>query len=225
MVRYQLVRSVHLEQSSEVLSRRAAVLDLAFQAHPERYKSRKPVLKSPPNEVWINGWSACAMIRRMRLAPRIWTLCLLLPLLAWSLAPEIRPRIRDLGIEPGIFPPGPVNAITDVEGVRVGHRTLIRGESVRTGVTAILPHGGNLFQSKTPAAVYVGNGFGKAAGFLQIQELGTSKRRFDFSKPPCKLSPQPAPLAGPEDRVCGPSSPGWTMPMPGEWIQFKVKGI
>src|SRR5829696_3815277 len=87
-------------------------------------------------------------------------------------SPEVRPRIRDLGVEPGIFTPGPLNAITDVEGVRVGHRTLIRGESVRTGVTAILPHGGNLFQSKTPAAVYVGNGFGKAAGFLQIQELG-----------------------------------------------------
>ncbi len=85
---------------------------------------------------------------------------------------ETRPRLRDLGAEPGIFPTGPLNAITDVEGVRVGHRTLIQGESVRTGVTAILPHGGNLFQSKTPAAVYVGNGFGKAAGFLQIQELG-----------------------------------------------------
>jgi D-aminopeptidase len=89
---------------------------------------------------------------------------------AW--AAETRPRIRDLGVEPGIFPTGPLNAITDVEGVRVGHRTLIRGESVRTGVTAILPHDGNLFQSKTPAAVYVGNGFGKAAGFLQIEELG-----------------------------------------------------
>lgn len=112
----------------------------------------------------------------MRLPARLWTLCLLIPLLAWSLAPslspESRPRIRELGIEPGIFPPGPANAITDVEGVRVGHRTLIRGESVRTGVTAIVPHGGNVFQSKAPAAVYVGNGFGKAAGFLQIQELG-----------------------------------------------------
>jgi D-aminopeptidase len=83
-----------------------------------------------------------------------------------------RPRIRDLGVEPGIFPPGPLNAITDVAGVRVGHQTLIRGESVRTGVTALLPHDGNLFQRKTPAAVYVGNGFGKAAGFLQVQELG-----------------------------------------------------
>jgi D-aminopeptidase len=102
---------------------------------------------------------------------------LFLPVLAILVIPfvlfaEPRPRLRDLGAEPGIFPTGPLNAITDVEGVRVGHRTLIQGESVRTGVTAILPHGGNLFQSKTPAAVYVGNGFGKAAGFLQIQELG-----------------------------------------------------
>src|SRR5215203_7226040 len=99
-------------------------------------------------------------------------LLLFVAVAALAASPEVRPRIRDLGVTPGIFSPGPLNAITDVEGVRVGHRTLIRGESVRTGVTAILPHGGNLFQSKTPAAVYVGNGFGKAAGFLQIQELG-----------------------------------------------------
>ena len=83
-----------------------------------------------------------------------------------------RPRLRDLGARPGILPPGPLNAITDVAGVRVGHRTLIRGEGVRTGVTAILPHGGDLFQRKTPAAVWVINGFGKAAGFLQVEELG-----------------------------------------------------
>ncbi len=95
-----------------------------------------------------------------------------LPSPCWPADAEPRPRIRDLGVEPGILPPGPLNAITDVAGVRVGHRTIVRGESVRTGVTAILPHGGNLFQSKVPAAVYVGNGFGKAAGFLQIQELG-----------------------------------------------------
>ncbi len=86
--------------------------------------------------------------------------------------PEPRPRIRDLGIAPGILPPGPLNAITDVEGVRVGHRTLVRGEDVRTGVTAVLPHGGNLFADKVPAGVHVANGFGKAAGFLQVRELG-----------------------------------------------------
>jgi len=103
--------------------------------------------------------------------------------------PDLRPRIRDLGVEPGILPPGPLDAITDVVGVRVGHQTLIRGESVRTGVTVILPHGGNLFQQKTPAAVYVGNGFGEAAGFLQIQELGTWRRR-SSSPTPCPSAPR-----------------------------------
>ena len=83
-----------------------------------------------------------------------------------------RPRIRDLGVRPGVLTPGKENAITDVAGVRVGHATLVEGDSIRTGVTAILPHAGNLFQSKVPAAVYVGNGFGKAAGFLQVRELG-----------------------------------------------------
>ncbi|HEX7185171.1 MAG TPA: P1 family peptidase [Thermoanaerobaculia bacterium] len=102
----------------------------------------------------------------------LWSVPLFLSWTLWAAGAEPRPRLRDLGAEPGIFPAGPKNAITDVAGVRVGHRTLVRGDSVRTGVTAILPHGGNLFQSKAPAAVYVGNGFGKAAGFLQIQELG-----------------------------------------------------
>lgn len=88
-------------------------------------------------------------------------------------SPERRPRIRELGVEPGVLPPGPLNAVTDVAGVRVGHETVIDGDSVRTGVTAILPHGGNLFQDKVPAAVFVANGFGKAAGFLQVRELGT----------------------------------------------------
>jgi len=85
---------------------------------------------------------------------------------------EERPRIRDLGVSPGVLSPGKWNAITDVAGVRVGHKTLVEGDSIRTGVTAILPHGGNVFQKKVPAAVYVGNGFGKAAGFLQVRELG-----------------------------------------------------
>jgi len=83
-----------------------------------------------------------------------------------------RPRLRDLGVEPGILEPGPLNAITDVEGVTVGHRTLIEGEGIRTGVTAIVPHGGNVFQTKVPAAVFPANAFGKAAGLLQVQELG-----------------------------------------------------
>ncbi len=93
-------------------------------------------------------------------------------LAAAHLAAQDRPRIRDLGIRPGVLPPGKWNAITDVAGIRVGHRTIVEGDSIRTGVTAVLPHGGNLFQSKVPAAVFVGNGFGKAAGFLQVRELG-----------------------------------------------------
>lgn len=83
-----------------------------------------------------------------------------------------RERIRDLGITPGILTPGPFNAITDVDGVKVGHHTMIEGDNIRTGVTAILPHDGNMFRERVPAAVYVGNGFGKALGFTQVQELG-----------------------------------------------------
>src|SRR5699024_531886 len=73
----------------------------------------------------------------------------------------------------GVMQPGSLNAITDVAGVQVGHQTLIEGSDVRTGVTAILPHPGNLFQHKVPAAVHVGNGFGKLTGVTQIRELGT----------------------------------------------------
>ena len=83
-----------------------------------------------------------------------------------------RPRVRDMKLRIGILPVGELNAITDVPGVRVGHSTLIRGENVRTGVTAILPHGGNLFQEKVPGAVFVGNGFGKLMGSTQVNELG-----------------------------------------------------
>ncbi len=81
-------------------------------------------------------------------------------------------RVRDLGVSIGVLPTGAQNAITDVEGVKVGHTTLVAGDSVRTGVTAILPHPGNIFQQKVPAAVFVGNGFGKLAGSTQVQELG-----------------------------------------------------
>src|SRR5918911_3362032 len=83
-----------------------------------------------------------------------------------------RPRARDIGLVTGVLPPGKLDAITDVAGVRVGHTTLIKGDGVRTGVTAVLPHGGNLFQEKVPAAVFVGNGFGKLTGSTQVQELG-----------------------------------------------------
>ncbi len=84
-----------------------------------------------------------------------------------------RPRARDLGIQIGRLSVGPSNGITDVPGVRVGHVSLIRGEDIRTGVTAIVPHDGNIFWDKVPAALVVGNGFGKLAGATQIQELGT----------------------------------------------------
>jgi D-aminopeptidase len=90
----------------------------------------------------------------------------------WGL-PEPRPRAREIGLAPGVFPPGPLDAITDVAGVRVGQVTLLEGETVRTGVTAVLPHGGNLFQEKVPGAVFVGNAFGKLAGSTQVRELGT----------------------------------------------------
>ena len=85
---------------------------------------------------------------------------------------NVRRRPRELGLEIGILKPGSNNSITDVSGVLVGHATVQRGDSVRTGVTAILPHSGNLFQEKIPAAVFVGNGFGKLMGVTQIEELG-----------------------------------------------------
>jgi D-aminopeptidase len=88
-------------------------------------------------------------------------------------AADERPRARDLGVTPGVMQPGLLDAITDVEGVKVGHVTLIEGDRVRTGVTAILPHPGNLFREKVRGAVYVGNAFGKLAGSTQVRELGT----------------------------------------------------
>jgi D-aminopeptidase len=100
---------------------------------------------------------------------------LLLSLVAATLAgqsPLPRPRARDLGLVVGSLPPGPLNAITDVAGVRVGHTTVTRGDSINTGVTAILPHGGNPFREKVPAAIVVGNGFGKLSGSTQVNELG-----------------------------------------------------
>jgi len=81
-------------------------------------------------------------------------------------------RAKDFGIHIGVMQPGKLNAITDITGVRVGHVTLIKADSIRTGVTAILPHSGNLFQQKVPAAIYVGNGFGKLTGTTQVKELG-----------------------------------------------------
>jgi D-aminopeptidase len=86
---------------------------------------------------------------------------------------EARPRARDVGLAPGVFEPGANNAITDVAGVSVGHATLNQGDAIRTGVTVIVPHQGNVFQEKVPGAVFVGNAFGKLAGSTQVDELGT----------------------------------------------------
>src|SRR5215471_13723668 len=83
-----------------------------------------------------------------------------------------RPRASDLGLKVGILPTGTLDAITDVAGVQVGHTTIIRGDDIRTGVTAILPHPGNLFREKVTGAVFVGNAFGKLAGSTQVNELG-----------------------------------------------------
>ena len=110
------------------------------------------------------------MIRKL---PKVY-LCLLVILCCIvNLSAENRKRARDLGVEIGIFSPGENNAISDVEGVTVGQTTVIKGDSVRTGVTVILPHGGDLFHEKVPGAIYVTNGFGKLVGTTQIEELGT----------------------------------------------------
>jgi D-aminopeptidase len=91
---------------------------------------------------------------------------------AASAQTDRRPHPRDIGVRIGVLPVGALNSITDVAGVAVGHTTIIKGDNVRTGVTAILPHTGNLFREKVPAAIYVGNGFGKLAGSTQVNELG-----------------------------------------------------
>lgn len=83
-----------------------------------------------------------------------------------------RPRALDIGLHVGTLSPGPLDAITDVAGVRVGHSTLVRGDTIRTGVTVVLPPGDNAFRDKVPGAVYVGNAFGKLMGSTQVEELG-----------------------------------------------------
>jgi len=108
------------------------------------------------------------MIKMIRVICVLIFLCLM----ASSSQSQNRPRAREAGVIVGVLPAGPLNAITDVDGVLVGHTTIIRGDNIRTGVTAILPHGGNLFREKVPGAVFVGNGFGKLAGSTQVNELG-----------------------------------------------------
>ena len=100
------------------------------------------------------------------------TLFILLCAISASNYSQAQNRPRELGIKIGILPTGPLNAITDVDGVLVGQQTRIRGSAIRTGVTAILPYQGNIFQNKVPAAIYLGNGFGKLAGYSQVEELG-----------------------------------------------------
>ena len=120
-------------------------------------------MRSPGHlpRAWSNGVAASLLA----------TLSALLSLGATAQQP-VRPRARDLGVAPGIFRTGAHNAITDVAGVMVGQTTVVEGDSVRTGVTAILPHGGNLFFDRVPAALHVGNGYGKLLGVTQLRELG-----------------------------------------------------
>jgi D-aminopeptidase len=107
-----------------------------------------------------------------RLIVTVSSVMLLLPVLNGQNKNQGMKRARDYGIEIGILRTGAVNAITDVPGVKVGQVTLKEGDSVKTGVTAILPHDGNIFQQKVPAGIFVGNGFGKLAGYTQVEELG-----------------------------------------------------
>lgn len=111
------------------------------------------------------------MILRAVNAVLLFLIAAVVPVSAQATA-DGRLRARDLGITIGVLPSGTNNAITDVNGVTVGHATIVKGENVRTGVTAILPHGGNLFREKVPGAVFVGNGFGKLVGSTQVNELG-----------------------------------------------------
>ena len=103
----------------------------------------------------------------------LWCCLILTPVAPlWAQETLPQPRAREAGVVVGILPTGTLNAITDVEGVQVGHATVVEGDSVRTGVTAILPHGGNVYHERVPAAVYVGNGYGKLLGVTQVRELG-----------------------------------------------------
>jgi D-aminopeptidase len=102
----------------------------------------------------------------------LFLMVMLAPGFAQDKTPNARPRASDLGLRVGILPVGPLNAITDVAGVEVGHTTILRGDNIRTGVTAIVPHAGNLYREKVPGAVFVGNGFGKLTGSTQVEEMG-----------------------------------------------------
>jgi D-aminopeptidase len=120
------------------------------------------------NDAFPRRQEFCKYMTGMKFAAVVALLCCS-PLVAQEAS---RPRAREAGVIVGILPVGPENAITDVAGVTVGHKTIIQGENIRTGVTAILPHTGNLYREKVPGAVFVGNAFGKLAGSTQVNELG-----------------------------------------------------
>jgi D-aminopeptidase len=118
-------------------------------------------------------FSRALTVQMKRLGLSFFVLCSLLGQYPMSEAQiATRPRAREAGVVVGVLPTGPLNAITDVTGVTVGHTTLVQGDNIRTGVTAILPHRGNLFREKVPGAVFIGNAFGKLAGSTQVNELG-----------------------------------------------------
>ena len=118
----------------------------------------------------IGGWKCLGGLHFARFIPTVLAAC---DAADNPLSPaNRRPRLRDLGVVVGVLPTGPANSLTDVAGVQVGHRTIVRGDSVRTGVTVVKPHTGNLFLNKSPAAVHVANGFGKLVGATQVEELG-----------------------------------------------------
>ncbi len=120
----------------------------------------------------ISGLSEARGTRTLLAEALLLALAALCATAAAAQEPNARPRAREAGVVVGIFPPGPLNAITDVAGVRVGQVTVREGDGVRTGVTAILSHGGNPFRERVPAALHVGNGFGKLVGSTQLRELG-----------------------------------------------------
>jgi D-aminopeptidase len=117
-------------------------------------------------------YSTYRFVRGRVLLRAMWIPIILSLMVTETFSQNDRPRARDLGIAPGIFQPGEHNAITDVSGVLVGQTTVWEGDSIRTGVTVVLPHGGNIFRERVPAAMYVANGFGKLLGVTQVQELG-----------------------------------------------------
>src|SRR5437660_9449135 len=106
---------------------------------------------------------------------RALTVLLVTVAVAQNTPPNARPRASDIGLKVGILPTGPLDAITDVAGVQVGQTTVIRGDNIRTGLTAVLPHSGNLYREKVPGAIFASNGFGKLAGSTQVDEMGDSE--------------------------------------------------